>query len=535
MRGARALAAPLVVVVLAAPFLLVAAHRASWTTLGRDQGIFQYVAWAIARGDKLYSDVRDVNGPLVALVHFVLLKLGGADEHRFRVLDLAISSAAFLFVGSSIPDLAGAPAPRRADRIAWALAAWCTLLAQYLAYGYWDTAQRESFFDWFVLAAIALHARARLDTRRGTMLVLLAGAASIAPCFGKPTYALFTLAQVIAIGVERRRSLATFFAGGAAGAALLLAFLFAFGDPASFVRITFSEVPAMYRFIWPRPPLAILALPGYSALAAWTAIATSVAMTLVALRRLPVRAAPAAAMPLLGVVSALVQAKGFPYHFHPASAGVALVWLVVLAWTDCRWHATARTRAFAVAFAAVLGARAALSAWRAPYPPASPPTREHLAKFDRVDFFPNALRDAAAHVAERTGPDERVQAYGMDAYVLFLAGRASATPYIHAYDLDADAALAGSYDDASVRPDEEQARAIRALRDAHERDLLSRVEKSPPAAFVFVGRSPLMTHADAFADFRAHCPDAAQFVLERYHETADFEGIRVWMRNDRAP
>ena len=41
--------------------------RASWTPLGRDQGIFQYVAWAVAQGDVDYRDVRDVNGPLIAL------------------------------------------------------------------------------------------------------------------------------------------------------------------------------------------------------------------------------------------------------------------------------------------------------------------------------------------------------------------------------------------------------------------------------------------------------------------------------------
>jgi hypothetical protein len=152
-----------------------------------------------------------------------------------------------------------------------------------------------------------------------------------------------------------------------------------------------------------------------------------------------------------------------------------------------------------------------------------------------VDFFPNALRRAASYVAERTGPDERVQLYGMDAYLLFLAQRGSATPYIYAYDLDADAALAGSWDDSRLRPDAAEAAAIRALRDAHERDLLDRVSKSPPAAFVFVGRSPLMTTTDAVADFSAHCPDAAKFVGEHYRETADFDGIRVWMRNDRPP
>ena len=49
--------------------------------------------------------MRDVNGPLVHLVHLVFLKLGGADEHRFHVLDLLASSASFAVVGACLPGL----------------------------------------------------------------------------------------------------------------------------------------------------------------------------------------------------------------------------------------------------------------------------------------------------------------------------------------------------------------------------------------------------------------------------------------------
>jgi hypothetical protein len=120
----------------------------------------------------------------------------------------------------------------------------------------------------------------------------------------------------------------------------------------------------------------------------------------------------------------------------------------------------------------------------------------------------------------------------MDPYVLFLAGRLSATPYIYVYDLDVDAALGGG---TGGRPDDDQAAHIRAIRDAHEADLLTRLEARPPAAFVFLDKSPLMTQDDAWDDFESHCPAAAAWVHRRYRETARFGHDHVLLRDDLAP
>ena len=63
-----------------------------------------------------------------------------------------------------LPSIARRARGRRCivPRLAWAFAAWVALSsAQYLVYGFWDTAQRESFLDWFVLVSIALQATRR--------------------------------------------------------------------------------------------------------------------------------------------------------------------------------------------------------------------------------------------------------------------------------------------------------------------------------------------------------------------------------------
>src|SRR5882724_6466659 len=101
----RRLLAPLLLALVPLFWVADATHRASLTTLGRDQGIFQYIAWAVRGGAVDYRDIRDVNGPLVHMIHSVFLGLGGADEHRFHLLELWTTGLTFAFVGWCIPGL----------------------------------------------------------------------------------------------------------------------------------------------------------------------------------------------------------------------------------------------------------------------------------------------------------------------------------------------------------------------------------------------------------------------------------------------
>ncbi len=570
-RGARLLVLPLMLAIPSLAWVVEATHRASLETLGRDQGIFQYIAEVVSRGARDYRDVRDVNGPLTHAVHMVFLALGGADEHRFRVLDLTVTGASFAVVGACLPGLSREsrdPAPRLLERVAWAFAAWVVLSAQYLRYLFWDLAQRESFFDWFMLVSVGVQLAALtpcVRPRARTLLLAVSGALSVIPWFGKPTYAFFTLAQLLAFAFaetdeanarrERRRWLAAFLAGGGLGALTQVVFLLVYADLRAFVRIYFVDVPRFYRFIWPRTFIDSLNPAGSSTMSA-LALVTSLAMLgLIVDGQLPRRVLAVALIPLAGLASVVVQAKGFPYHFHPVSAGLYLQGLVLVIGLSERLGRSAedgppelarllRLLPFGAAFAIGLAVVAALLTsphlenWWILQKGVTAELRQskdYFVYFRTVDFFPWEMRQTAAYLRSHTRPDDTVQLYGMDPYLLFLADRRSATPYIYAYDLDADAALTGSSLPEGLHPTWDQAEQIRALRDAHERDFLARIEAAPPAAFVFMDHSPLISEDDdAWLDFAEHNERSAPWVREHYKQTAAFGDDCVWMRKDLA-
>jgi hypothetical protein len=555
----RSLVPPLAIALPPLFWVAEATRRASLTPLGRDQGIFQYIAWALTRGAVDYRDVRDVNGPLVHLVHMGLLALGGADEHRFRVLDLAVTGATFAWVGACVPGLRSRHAPDRVDRVAWALAGWVVLSGQYLLYGYWDLAQRESFFDWFMLPSVGLQLVAQAPRRgadgprRQARLLAVVGLLSVVPWSGKPTYAAFTLAQLAALLLDdglllpRRKALIAFALGGAAGAAIPLTFLIWFGDARAFARIQLIDVPTMYRFIWSRAAADIFSNPWCATQAIFALVGGVGMLALILLGEMPRRAIAVALVPVCGLGSVVAQRKGFPYHFHPVTAAVHLQWLVFAAWLAERTRVAKRSssivRLAPVAAGLVIAFRVATAMEDSPHVRAvwllwggrtteERTTREYFGHFPEPDFFPFEMRQTAAYLRRHTAPDDRVQVYGMDPYVLFLAERMSATPYLYAYDLNVDAALGGG---TGGLPSDDQAARIRAFRAAHEADMLARLDARPPAAFVFLDRSPLLSDADAWDDFEAHCARAAAWVRARYRESARYGHDHVWLRLDLAP
>ena len=255
-------AAALLAALPGAFWVVISTRAACLSSLGRDQGIFQYFAWAIGRGEVLYRDIRDVNGPLTTFVHLVFLRLGGEDEARFRALDLTVTGLVFALVGACLSGLDTRPRAAKSGpipRAAFALAASVVLGAQYLSHSHWDMAQRETIADWFLFSSAAaqvLASQVAASRARAFGLLALSGALAATTWFGKPTFLLFAPAQLVALGLDddlpfgKLVRLGAWASGVLAGSLVWLGLLVVYGDVGSFVRIAVFEAPVLYRYIW---------------------------------------------------------------------------------------------------------------------------------------------------------------------------------------------------------------------------------------------------------------------------------------------
>ncbi|HEY1692340.1 MAG TPA: hypothetical protein VGG39_09265 [Polyangiaceae bacterium] len=553
LRVALPLLAPLVVVAFSGYAVADALRKLTYAILGRDQGIFQYVAWALAHGSRDYVDLHEINGPLGPLIHMAIMALGGADEHVFRTVDVVASSVVFLAVGASLPGLtatADCAPPRPVSRAAWALATWCALGAQYVVFGWWDTSQRESFYDLFLLASLAaqLQASRPWGGKRGrTWWWTAAGLASVLTWFGKPTCGLFTVLQVAVTWFDRRdptprrRRLAALSAGGAVAAALMLGFIAVDGSLPGFVRIVLLESPRLYTPIWAKSIAEC-----YSA---WNnapklnyALVTAAGVAVLALtRRLPVRFYVTATLLFGGLAVFFLQKKAFPYHLHPATAGTRLVWIAALVAAVEEMQDAKRRwlRVVPVGVAILVGWQCFEDASLSPYAKsdwdvagataAERSSEAFVRRFPWDDFFAWDLRRAATFLDATTGPADTVQLYGMDPYVLFLARRVSATPYVYSFELNVDASLTGG---SGGHPDADARRWIRATAAAHAAEMQAALERRLPAAFVIVDHIPFTYPADSEIDLAEHCPVTYAWMVAHYRRAARFGGVRVWLRND---
>ena len=531
---------PACVVALGGIYAVWASYLATFAAFGRDQGIFQYVAWALQHGARDYVDVREINGPLIHLLHRAAFFVGGEDEHRFRQLDLVFSALGFLGIGALFAPLATG----WLGRCLWAGAAYVVLSAHYMLYGWWDQGQRESIYALMLFLSFALQWSAhRNPTGFGPRLVV-AGALGVATCFGKPTCALFVVVQLVAFWTdreltERRRAARFYLLGTLVGCAPFAVFFATQASLGAFVRIVFGEIPTLYRYIWSKSFVECYSAWNNAPKLNYAFVTLAVLVALLALRKLPPRFSLLVGALLAGLVTFFVQHKGFPYHLHAITFATHLSWLALAihlgealptTWRGRPWLLTAAGLALGAQSAVELSSSEAL---RAPYPALARAhglhSREYLSFFNGGDFFALDLRDAAAYLREHTAESATVQTYGMDPYLLFLARRRSATPYIYSFELHVEAARQGQAA-AGAQPAERTTLDALAARNVEGWERALRA--APPAAFVTLDKAPFTFPENAVAELAVAAPRVATWLHDNYRLAATFGVVRVFERVD---
>lgn len=510
----------------------------TYATLGRDQGIFQYVAWALRNGERAYRDFHEINGPLPHAWHMVMQLFGGSDEHVFRTIDTVLMSAVYAGCGAFLPRWVGA----KSGKLAWAAAAFGLLGAQYLRLDWWHTTQREGFYSAILFASLTFQVLAHESFSR--RFFAAAGFLTALTWFGKPPCAIFAAMQVAVLAFDRkvpfRRAALDMAAGAAVASAIMLGFLLAFADLPGLVRMALA-VPRLHHTIWNESLVHCYRMYGNGPRIDWLIVSTAAFVIVYRWLRLPRRALLALVLPIGGFLVFLGQGKAFPYHLHIAMLGGGIAQLLVLAAVTRQASEKEILAPVAVVLALGLGWKSYGDATLSPYfrsnwaeLGATAEGRASRAYFDAFpfgDFFAGDLRDAAAYLQAKTRPDERVQVYGMDPYLLFLAKRKSATPILYSFELNVDPAIAGG---SGARPSEADKAWLRAYRDRAEQLMLDAFRASPPAAIVFIDLAPFAHPEDGEKDFADHCPDAYAFVEAEFAETVRIGKMRIRLRNDVA-
>jgi hypothetical protein len=541
LAGHLALIAPLLAA-LAIVTTMLALHDGTYATLGRDQGIFQYVGWSLRHGQRAYRDFHEINGPLPHAWNVLLQTVGGEDEHVFRVLDTAFVIVVYAAAAYTLPRWIGVTARTRV-LLAWAAAGLAVLGAQFVSYGWWHTNQREGFYGALILASLALQATAHhtRSARRASILFALAAAVTSLTWFGKPPCVIFAVLQLGILLLDRasvvvsvKLALLMSAVGALASAALMIGFVAAYEDFSAAFRVL-SAVPLLHHTIWNHSLAecyrAYDNAPRLNAAFVTTACFVAVYFSL----RLPRRALFALVLPIGGFIVFAGQGKGFPYHLQMVTLGTAVVQLVILVALAQRGHARGGVTALVVAVLALgLGVKClddgvTSPAWRADWATLGK-TKElrrspaYLDRFEWGDFFVADLHDAAQFVQDHTSPQDRVQTYGLDPYFLFLAKRHTATPVIYNFELNIEPALEGG---SGAQLTAAQRTALLAHRDAAEELILQRASASPPAAFVFFDKAPFGHPEDGELDFATHCPQLYRWVEDHYQAAQRFGTVRV--------
>lgn len=538
--------APLIVALLSLVATLCALYSLTFAILGRDQGIFQYVAWALRHGERAYRDIHEINGPLPHAWHMLLQWLGGEDEHRFRTIDTIVLVSGYGVASITLPRWVGLDSGPRL-RPLWFAAGIAVLGAQYVRFDWWHTTQREGLYAMLVLGSLAAQvvAHGTENLRHARIAFFFAGLLTALPWFGKPPCVTFALLQIAVLVFDRKslklpmRSAIVFgILGALVASAAMIAFVIRFGDLSAAVHML-SAVPLLHHTIWNESLVRCYHAYGNAPRIDW-AIA-SVAAFLVAYRvlDLPRRALLGLVLPIGGFVVFIGQGKAFPYHLHMVTLGTSVIHLLLLAAVVRRAASRPEWAIGALVLSATLGIKCLEDARRNPNARSDwaelgrtaeqRQSRAYLDTFPWGDFFPGDLRDAASYLQTVTRDDDRIQTYGLDPYLLFLARRKSATPTIYDFELNVDAALKGG---SGARPTPSQRESLLAYRDHAEHDVLEHVMNAPPAAFAFFDHAPFSYPENGEEDFRTHCPSVFAWMQSRYVRGPRFGTVRLWLRTD---
>jgi hypothetical protein len=524
--------APLVLPLALYPWIRTSFKNFVPHTLYFDAINYQYTAWCIRHGERLYDTVAAPDGPFITMLHALVQVIVGDSDHAFRRADLWIQTLGSAAIGAAL-----AP-PGWLRRAVWAPVGAAIWLSYYLTFDWHWTIQREAYYSLFgYLGAALMYASVSGAGRGARAAAFVGGALAGMQLFGKHSGVIFVGCGLFAVLVAarpqaedaavRRARARSALAGVAAGVAIMLACIVVWGSLRGFV-FWYLQFPAAYRNAMVGAEARTLLLEGNAPAQELAAYALFGGLGAIATGLLPPRALGFALAPAASYVAMALQRKGYPYHLHPVHAGACVLAVMALSALfghrrqAARWtgpHALAATVAIAVVGVhAVSGLRA--SPWLH-----EGGHDEHEADRQPHTNYP-AMLDVARYLREHTGPRDRVFTYGPAPQVLFSAARATAVPEFDNYFFNVRRATT-----AELSPDER--RSLDRLQARVAADACPRLARRP-AAMVFCDGAT-WSRGPGVTDAAEVCPELRTIVDKEYRLAMSAGCWQVYLRNDLRP
>jgi hypothetical protein len=511
--------APAAIPVALLPWLWRCATHLIDAPLFYDIGMFRYTGWCLLHGQRLYRDILSPDGPLIHFLHAALLIITGASESRFREADVLIHALAGGVVGWLLaPErgrMTGSPLP---SRVAWALLGTAVWLSWDFQLDWFETGQRENFYAVGGITGMALlYAASDAPLRHARWMLPVGGALVGSIVLGKHTGAVYLLLGLVSVvvapaaDVRTRWHRASLTAAGAAAAIVgLLLAVAATGDLKGWAFWYFRYPFEVYIYFGRGRLVDLFSEmdPDYAHFAALCSFAGIIAIArgLLARKAIGFVLAPAALY-----ATALLQAKGWRYHFTATrlAAHVLLLLGASMAWElagkgeplsrdDGSVDPTRSHTKDWIAWAALLlvGVRCLSILEVSPW----------VKKVEGIGspMCPD-MRKAAVALQGLTKIGDRVFYYGDDSHLLMFAERLPANPYHASFARHFRDALAAT--EANPR----KHASIERLKKVVGEQVCGRIMRFPPAAFVFSNNG-----SDAYDDTMYMCPAARQLLESEY-------------------
>jgi hypothetical protein len=510
-----------IVPLVLSPWLFAELRKELDSPLFRDAAQSQYSAWCLRHGARLYRDVGAPDGPLIHFLHAFLQLFGGIHDHGFRRADLGFQLVCSGTMGAALaPRLTTTRVGAFLSRTAWAYLGVALWLAWYLLQAWPHTIQRDAYFALLGnLGLVLVYASADHTPKVARFTAMAGGALCMLLVFSRHTGIVYPASAALAIllpddAVREQRALrlkATL-QGFAIGFGIIFVGLLLFGS-ISGLWFWYFRFPFTFHRWLAKQNAFYLFSEGYADAAQIAVVALVGIVVGVAVRALPRRALAFAFAPMLCLIAACIEGKGWPNHVQQVTAMEVVLDLLVVSelWKyereEVHWApAHAAFAALALLFVGYEANKTIHSSWylTAPMPI---PEDSDIVEAKRIGNYLKA----------HTAPDDRILYYGHEAHTLLNAERLPATPYYVNMSINVERFYERAPAAPGEEPNPEERQAIRDLQHDISRDACRRIKATPPGAVVILDVS-LLFGPNGRAELLGICPALGSMLKHDYHE-----------------